>query len=154
MHVRRAKGAWSSHDREFVRGVVTELAFKLENLRLETELETRIEGGILALARQIEAKDRVLVGLNAFQAADEQKIPVFKGNPETERRQCDDLRALRARRDGALVERRLAELVSAARANENLVPVLVETVKAYATLGEICEALRGVYGVYQPSQVI
>ncbi|MBI4264606.1 MAG: methylmalonyl-CoA mutase [Acidobacteria bacterium] len=104
--------------------------------------------------RQIETSERILVGLNAYQSDEEQKIPVFKGNPETERRQIERVKALRQQRDHTLVERRLEELAAQARAKENLVPGLVEAVKAYATLGEICETLRGVYGVYQTSQVI
>jgi methylmalonyl-CoA mutase N-terminal domain/subunit len=104
--------------------------------------------------RQIETNDRVLVGVNAYQSEGEQPIPVFKGNPEMERRQIEQVQALRERRDKAAVEKTLADLVGAARAKENLMPALVESVKAYATLGEICETLRGVYGVYQPSQVI
>ncbi len=104
--------------------------------------------------RQIETNDRILVGLNAYQSQEAQKIPVFKGNPETEQRQIEQLQKLRRQRDEASVKQTLADLVGAARANENLMPVLIENVKAYATLGEICEALRGVYGVYQSSQVI
>jgi methylmalonyl-CoA mutase N-terminal domain/subunit len=104
--------------------------------------------------RQIETEERILVGLNAFQSEEAQKIPVFKGNPEMERRQVEQVRALRERRDNAQVKQTLADLVDAARANENLLPALIQSVKAYATIGEICEALRGVYGTYQPSQVI
>lgn len=104
--------------------------------------------------RQLETKDRILVGLNAFQSDEEQKIPVFKGNPETEQRQLDRTQRLRQQRDTARVKQTLAEVVAAARANENLLPAMVESIKAYATLGEICEALRGVYGTYRPSQVI
>lgn len=104
--------------------------------------------------RQIETNERVLVGLNAYQSDEAQKIPVFKGNPEMERRQIQGVQALRQQRDNAVVQQRLSDLASRARANENLLPVLIENVKAYATLGEICETLRAVYGVYQPSQVI
>jgi methylmalonyl-CoA mutase N-terminal domain/subunit len=104
--------------------------------------------------RQIETKERILVGLNAYQSEGEQKIPVFKGNPDVERRQVEKLQALKARRDNAAVKRHLSDLVSAAKANDNLMPVMVEAVKAYTTLGEICETLRGVYGVHQSSHVI
>jgi methylmalonyl-CoA mutase N-terminal domain/subunit len=104
--------------------------------------------------RQIETKERILVGLNAYQANEPQGIPVFKGNPETERRQIERVQALRQQRDQAAVERGLSELVRAAKGGQNVIPVLIESVKAYATLGEICDALRGVYGIYQPSQVI
>jgi methylmalonyl-CoA mutase N-terminal domain/subunit len=104
--------------------------------------------------RQIETNERVLVGVNAYQGEREQDIPVFKGNPEMEQRQIERLQALRRERDNTLVAARLADLTSAAQAGENLMPALIETVKTYATLGEICEVLRGVYGVYQSSQVV
>jgi methylmalonyl-CoA mutase N-terminal domain/subunit len=104
--------------------------------------------------RQLETKDRLLVGLNAFQSEHEQPIPVFKGNPETEQRQLERTRRLRQQRNSAQVKQSLADVVAAAQANENLIPALVESIKAYTTLGEICEALRGVYGTYRPSQVI
>jgi methylmalonyl-CoA mutase N-terminal domain/subunit len=104
--------------------------------------------------RQIEAKERILVGLNAYQSEQEQSIPVFKGNPESERRQIERLRTLRQERDNERVKSTLAALAEAARQDANLIPALVDSVKAYATLGEICETLREVYGVYRPSQVV
>ncbi len=104
--------------------------------------------------RQIETKDRILVGLNAFQSEKVGEIPVTRTNPESELRQLAHLKELRATRDSAMVKKTLAGLIIAARANQNLVLPLVDAVKAYATLGEICDALRGVYGTYKPSQVI
>jgi methylmalonyl-CoA mutase, N-terminal domain len=103
--------------------------------------------------RQIETNERILVGLNAYKSEEEQKIPVFRGNPETEKRQIERLQVLRQQRDNTLVAKTLADLVDAARANENLLPALIESVKAYATLGEISDKLRDVYGLYKPSQV-
>ena len=64
------------------------------------------------------------------------------------------LRALRRDRDNTAVKKSLAEVAEVARAKQNLLPVLIECVKTYATVGEICEALRGVYGVYESSQVV
>jgi methylmalonyl-CoA mutase N-terminal domain/subunit len=104
--------------------------------------------------RQIETGERILVGLNAFQSQAEEKMPVFKGNPEMEQRLVERVQALRRQRDSTQFKQSLANLVEAARSNENLLPALIESVKAYATLGEICDALRGVYGTYRPSQVI
>jgi methylmalonyl-CoA mutase N-terminal domain/subunit len=104
--------------------------------------------------RQIDTGERVLVGVNAYQSSEAQSIPVFKGNPEMEQRQIMQLRQLRAERDNPAVTARLNELTAAAQANENVIPALIEAVKAYATMGEICETLRGVYGVYEGSQVI
>ena len=63
--------------------------------------------------------------------------------------QEEGLRKLRAERSGEEVRRRLDALVHAAEGNTNLMPLLCDAVKAYATLGEICDALRGVFGVYQ-----
>lgn len=103
--------------------------------------------------RQIETNERIVVGLNAYKSEGEQKIPVFKADPETGRRQIERLRVLRQQRDNALVARTLADLAERARANENLLPALIETVKAYSTVGEICDQLRAVYGTYKPSQV-
>ena len=103
--------------------------------------------------RQIETNDRILVGLNAHKSEEEQKIPVFKANSETEQRQVERLQALRQQRDSALVAKTLADLADQARANENVLPALIETVKAYATVGEICDRLRAVYGVYEASHM-
>jgi methylmalonyl-CoA mutase, N-terminal domain len=103
--------------------------------------------------RQIETNERIVVGLNAYKSEEEQEIPVFRGNPETEKRQIERLQVLRQQRDNTLVAKTLADLVDAARTNENLLPALIESVKAYATLGEICDKLRDVYGLYKPSQV-
>ncbi|PYS10221.1 MAG: methylmalonyl-CoA mutase [Acidobacteria bacterium] len=103
--------------------------------------------------RQIEMNERIMVGLNAYKSEEEQPIPVFRANPETEQRQIEGLRLLRQQRDNRLVAKTLADLAEQARANENLLPALIETVKAYATVGEICDQLRTVYGVYQPSHV-
>lgn len=104
--------------------------------------------------RQIETKDRIIVGLNNFQSEQPGEIPVFKGNPEMEARQIERLRALRRDRDNTAVKKSLAEVAETARAKQNLLPVLIECVKTYATVGEICEALRAVYGVYESSQVV
>jgi methylmalonyl-CoA mutase N-terminal domain/subunit len=103
--------------------------------------------------RQIETKDRIIVGLNDYTSDEKQPIPVFTGNPEMEKRQIGKLKELRQKRDSKLVEKTLADLADAARANQNLLPALIETVKAYATTGEICNTLRAVYGVYEASQV-
>ena len=104
--------------------------------------------------RQIESKDRILVGLNEYQSEGAVEIPVFRGDPETQRKQIAKLAVLREKRDDALLTQSLSDLVDAARAGDNLIPVLIDSVKAYATIGEICESLRGVYGEYNSSQVV
>lgn len=97
---------------------------------------------------EVERGDRVIVGVNRFQATEEPKIPVFRPNPESERRQPERVQALRARRDGAAVQAALGRLAEAARRGENTVEPLIAAVSAYATIGEICGTLRQVWGRY------
>jgi methylmalonyl-CoA mutase N-terminal domain/subunit len=75
-------------------------------------------------------------------------------NPEVERAQVQRLGAVKAERDNAAVAASLARLRDAARGDGNLLPPIVEAVKAYATLGEMCGVLRQVFGDYQPPSVI
>jgi len=103
---------------------------------------------------EIERGDRVIVGVNAYQAEQGPGVPIFKTDPEVEPQQIAKLRALRETRDNALVRTTLAGVVEAARARENVIPALIGAVKAYATVGEICDALRTVYGTYRASRVI
>jgi len=103
---------------------------------------------------EIERGERVVVGQNAYQTDDQQEVPIFKTDPEVEPRQIEKLRALRETRDSARVAATLAAVVAVARAKENVIPAMIEAVKAYATTGEICDALRTVYGTYKPSRVI
>ena len=103
--------------------------------------------------RQTEPRKRIVVGLNAYTSDEPQRIPKFENNPESERRQVERLQALRRQRDNSVVERTLDDLESAARSNRNLLPTLIETVKGYSTIGEICDRLRTVYGGYKPSQM-
>jgi len=105
--------------------------------------------------KAIESGNKVMVGLNRFQNEDEEiNIPVFKVDEETERRQVQRLHDLRETRDAEAVEGTLAALKDAARRDVNIIPATIEAVKAYATLGEICDVLRDVYGTYQPVTVV
>ena len=105
--------------------------------------------------KEIDSGDKVLVGLNRYQDEEEkQNIPVFKVDPESEQRQIQRLQELRATRDADAVARTLAALEDAARRDENVIPTTIEAAKAYATLGEICDTLRAVYGSHIPSTVV
>jgi methylmalonyl-CoA mutase N-terminal domain/subunit len=104
--------------------------------------------------RAIESGDKVLVGLNRFRDDEETKIPLFKADAEMERKQVQRLHELRESRDSDEVARTLAALEDAARRDLNIIPATIEAVKAYATLGEICDVLRAVYGSYQSNTAI
>jgi methylmalonyl-CoA mutase, N-terminal domain len=96
----------------------------------------------------VDRKDKIIVGVNEY-VVDEKPIETLHIDETVARRQADRLRKLRADRSNAEVERRLNSLRHAAAGTDNLMPHLFEAVKAYATLGEICDALRQPFGVYQ-----
>ncbi|MGB8954913.1 MAG: methylmalonyl-CoA mutase family protein [Tumebacillaceae bacterium] len=100
----------------------------------------------------IESGDQAVVGVNKFRIENEPKPELQKINPELERIQSERLAELRKTRDNALVDAKLAALRTAAEGTDNLMPFIVDAVKAYATLGEICNVMRDVFGEYQPAQ--
>jgi methylmalonyl-CoA mutase N-terminal domain/subunit len=100
----------------------------------------------------VDRKEKVIVGVNDY-LADEKPIEILRIDESVAGRQGERLRGLRASRSNEEVQRRLSVLRKAAGGGDNLMPHLVEAVKAYATLGEICDALRGVFGVYTEAAI-
>ena len=99
---------------------------------------------------EIERNERVIVGVNEFTIEGETiDIPLLKVGEEAERRQRERMAAMRARRDQAEVDRTLQVLQDAARAGENVVPAMLDAVRAYATLHEIRHSMEAVFGAYQ-----
>ncbi|MBC8449158.1 MAG: methylmalonyl-CoA mutase family protein [Chloroflexi bacterium] len=99
--------------------------------------------------REIDRGRRVIVGVNEYVADEPLAIPLLEIDAAGERRQIERLRRVRAERDNDAVQRTLARLRDAARGDENLMTPILEAVKAYATLGEICNVFREVFGEYQ-----
>ncbi|MFN3476195.1 MAG: methylmalonyl-CoA mutase [Candidatus Methylomirabilales bacterium] len=99
--------------------------------------------------KEIEEGRRIIVGVNQFTEGEGQRTPIFRVNPEVARVQKARLQALRAARHERIVKETLIRLKEAALGEENLMPPLLEAVKAYATLGEICGVLREVFGEYK-----
>jgi methylmalonyl-CoA mutase N-terminal domain/subunit len=104
--------------------------------------------------REIDAKQRIIVGVNAHQSDEPIEIPILRHDPEGEARQRERLRRLRAERDGSEVSRALSVLDATCRRGENVMPPLLDAVNAYATLGEICGVMRRVFGLYAEPAVI
>jgi methylmalonyl-CoA mutase N-terminal domain/subunit len=100
-------------------------------------------------ARALEKKEKTIVGVNDFISEEEPSMNVLVIDEVPYERQCESLRKIRAERDGVKVERYLAGLKKAALGTENLLPHILDCVRSYATLGEICDALRSVFGEYQ-----
>jgi methylmalonyl-CoA mutase N-terminal domain/subunit len=99
--------------------------------------------------KRVETGDAVVVGVNQFTESEDVKPPVLKVDASAERDRRERLKALRARRDGKKVEVALTRVEAAARGESNVMPPILESVEAYATLGEIADRMRTVFGKYQ-----
>jgi methylmalonyl-CoA mutase N-terminal domain/subunit len=94
------------------------------------------------------------VGVNRYELEDEPEVEILRIDPTLEGKQIERVRALRGRRDSAAVESALARLKqAAAREDDNLMPPLVDASKVYVTLGEMCDALRSVWGTWTETPV-
>ena len=100
--------------------------------------------------KKVESGEIPILGVNMFRSEEEPKIELLKVSPEVEEEQRRRLRELKEKRDDSRVEARLAELRRAAERGENLVPYILEAHRALATLGEVTDVLREVYGEYEP----
>jgi methylmalonyl-CoA mutase N-terminal domain/subunit len=117
-------------------------------------VQAEIQRAAYDFQRAVESKEQIVVGVNDFLAEDERQIPTLRIDAEIERAQVARLHALRAKRDTAKTKSALAELERRAKTSENLLPAILAAVKAYATVGEISDTLRRVYGEYEESVVI
>jgi methylmalonyl-CoA mutase N-terminal domain/subunit len=116
--------------------------------------QREIADAAFTLQQEIDAGERIVVGVNSFVATDEQPIPTLRVDPALERKQLGRLQAARAKRDGAKVERTLATLrEDAAHADRNLMAPLLACARAHASEGEIVESLQQVFGDYTETPV-
>ncbi|MEP6715924.1 MAG: methylmalonyl-CoA mutase family protein [Terriglobia bacterium] len=112
-------------------------------------IQGEIQRSAYEYQRSVESGERVVVGVNRFQSAESAGPPAFRILPELERAQIENVRAVRAQRDAAVWRARLIDLEAAARQNENLMPPILAAAEAAATVGEISDCLRGVFGEYR-----
>ena len=117
-------------------------------------VQQEIQKSAYEYQQAVDTGEQVVVGVNRFQADEERPIPTMQVDPEIERTQVARLDALRARRDSAKAKAALAEVERRARSTENLMPAILLAVEAYATVGEISDALRRAFGEYHESVVI
>ena len=99
--------------------------------------------------REVDGQRRTVVGVNRFTLENEAPQELYRHDATRETRQKAQLQALKARRDAAAVDAALARVQAAAKTSENLMPPIIEAVRAYATVGEICTVLKGVFGQYR-----
>jgi methylmalonyl-CoA mutase, N-terminal domain len=102
---------------------------------------------------EVEAKQRIVVGVNRYELEDEPEIELLRIDPALEDEQIERVKALRARRDSTAVEQALARLKEASLRDENLMPLIVEASRAYVTMGEMCDALRETWGTWRETPV-
>jgi len=102
----------------------------------------------------VERRDKIIVGVNDFVAAEDEPIGTLYIDETAAERQLGKLNELRSRRDNARVQAALAALKDGARGSANTMPLLIDAVRAYATIGEMCDALRDVWGEYEETPII
>jgi methylmalonyl-CoA mutase N-terminal domain/subunit len=114
-------------------------------------IQQEIQDSAYTWQMDMEKGERIVVGLNKFQVKEGTPKGLLRVDPAVGERQVEKIRALKARRDNATVKSALEKLETTARGEGNLLPPILDAVKTYATLGEICDVLRGVFGEYRPS---
>jgi len=114
--------------------------------------QREIQESAFRFQQAVERKEKVIVGVNEY-VMDEKPVPILYIDEAVAGEQVAHVRALRASRDQGRVEKALENLRSAARGDDNLMPPILEAARAYATVGEMCDALRDVFGEYQEPPV-
>jgi len=117
-------------------------------------VQQEIQDAAYAYQMDIESGERVVVGMNKFQIKEGSPTGLLRVDPAVGEQQSARLRELRARRDNVRVDAALKALGKAAEGTDNLMPPILEAVRAYATLGEICDVMRGIFGEYQQKVIL
>ena len=112
-------------------------------------IQREIQKSAYCKQQEIDREERIVVGVNLFVSGDEQKPRLMEVDPRVRERQCERLERLRRGRDNDRVKRALDLLQRKAAAGENLIPYILDAVRAKATLGEICDRLREEFGEYE-----
>jgi methylmalonyl-CoA mutase, N-terminal domain len=149
---------------------VEELTNRLETAAYEYFARIRELGGVVPAIKEnffqreiadasfryqseLEARQRIVVGVNRYETDEETPIDILRVDPALEQKQIDRVHALRARRDSAAAEAALARLKEAAAGDVNLMPLIVDASRAYVTMGEMCDSLREVWGIWRETPV-
>jgi methylmalonyl-CoA mutase N-terminal domain/subunit len=117
-------------------------------------LQREIADAAFRYQREIDDRERVIVGVNDYVMDDPIEIPILEMDPEGEQRHLERLNRIRRERDNREAARCLKALESVCRNGENVMPYLLDAVNAYCTLGEMCDVMRGVFGLYQEDAVV
>jgi methylmalonyl-CoA mutase, N-terminal domain len=134
-------------------GRIRELGGVVEAIK-ENFFQREIAEASFRFQSEVERGERVIVGVNRFEDPDEREVEILKIDAALEQKQIDRVQSLRARRDSASAESALARLKrDAAEADTNLMPAIIDASRAYVTMGEMCDSLRAVWGVWRETPV-
>jgi len=117
-------------------------------------IQREIQESAYRYQKEIEAKERIVVGVNAFQTQEELSWDILRVDPAVEEKQRQKLARVKAQRDQGAVRTALAQLRRAAQGDENLMPYILQAVRVYSTIGEITGILREVFGEYQAAEIL
>ena len=117
-------------------------------------VQKEIQESAYAYQRSVETGDQIVVGLNKFQQEEAPPTDLLRVDPGVRDAQVKDLQTLKADRDGTAVKDALAALRTCAQGSDNLMPPIMKAVQCYATLGEICDTLREVFGEYRAASTL
>ncbi len=117
-------------------------------------IQSEIADNAYLIQKRIDEGTEKVIGINMFVSEESYLIDTFKVDKESEKNALKSLELLKKERDNDLVKENLARLRKVAQSSENIMPIMIDTVKSYATIEEICHVLREVYGKYQPPQII
>jgi len=117
-------------------------------------VQKEIQESAYRYQRAIETEEAIVVGVNRFQSKEETSVPTLRIDPAIEQQQIERVRAVRSRRDATATDAALAKLEEAAGGTENLLPRILECVEAHATVGEISNRLRSVWGEYKETSTV
>ena len=112
-------------------------------------IQREIQDSAYRYQREIEQEERIVVGQNRFQVEEAKPGGLLRVDPSVRTSQIERLKKLRSKRDDERLKKTLSDLKKGAQGKENLMPLILEAVKAYATLGDVCDVLRDVFGEYQ-----
>jgi len=117
-------------------------------------VQREIQNAAYEYQREVDAKEAVVVGVNEFASVQEVSVPIQRIDEALEGRQVERVRALRARRDATVHAAALRRVEDAARSGENLMPQILLAVESYATVGEIADVMRKVFGEYRETVTV
>jgi len=120
----------------------------------EGYVQTEIQKSAYRFNQELEHNERIVVGVNKYQESEENHTELLRINEKVQRDQIESLTKVRSQRNNVIVKDKLAALKSATQSDTNLMPFILDAVKVYASIGEICNTMRDVFGEYKEHVVI